>query len=284
MDAPSNEADPAARRIYRHGVIVRVTHWVNVVCLAVLLTSGLQIFNAHPALYWGDYSDFDHPVLAIDAQGGVNGGPARGVTRILGHAFDTTGVLGLTAGPAGALAPRAFPAWITAPPYQDLATGRHWHFLFAWLFVLNGAVYLLSGFASGHFLRDLLPSRDQMRHVGRSILDHARLRFPRGEAARDYNVLQKLAYLAVVFLLLPVMVLAGLSLSPALNAAFPWLPALFDGRQSARTVHFIFATLIVLFVLVHVAMVLLSGPWNNIRAMVTGRYNIDGQAAHGGDD
>ena len=144
---------------------------------------------------------------------------------------------------------------------------------FAWLFALNGLVYLSAGLIGGHVRRDLLPARDQLtpRHLAREIADHARLRFP---ASRRYNVLQKLTYLAVIFVLLPMMVLTGLSMSPGMNAGFPWLPELFGGRQSARTLHFISASLIVLFVLVHLAMVLASGPLNSLRAMITGKYAV----------
>ena len=268
--------DPEKRdSIYRHSALVRVTHWINVLCLAGLLMSGLQIFNAHPALYWGKASDFDRPLLSIEAKEDDEQQRPAGVTTIFGHAFDTTGLFGLSAGPDGEDAEVAFPSWITVPGYRDLATGRRWHFLFAWLLVLNGAVYLISGFFSGHFRRDLMPDSGQLRHIGRSIADHVRLRFPEGEEAKRYNVLQKLSYLVVIFVLLPVMVLAGLTMSPALDAAFPWLAPLFGGRQSARTVHFILANLIVLFFLIHVVMVLLSGVWNNIRSMVTGRYDIE---------
>ena len=139
--------------------------------------------------------------------------------------------------------------------------------------MLTGLVYLSASLIGGHVRRDLLPARDQLtpRHLAREIADHARLRFP---ASRRYNVLQKLTYLAVIFVLLPMMVLTGLSMSPGMNAGFPWLPELFGGRQSARTLHFISASLIVLFVLVHVAMVLVSGPLNSLRAMITGKYAV----------
>jgi thiosulfate reductase cytochrome b subunit len=262
-----------ARRelVFRHALVVRVTHWINLLCMTALLASGLQIFNAHPALYWGARSDFEHPVLALDAV--QQGNEVRGVTRVLGASFDTTGWLGASV-EDGDMTPRGFPAWITVPSYQDLATGRRWHFFFAWLFVVNGAVYLLFGVLGGHFRRDLVPSGGQLRRIGATIRDHLLLRFPKGEEARHYNVLQKLTYLLVVFLVVPILILAGLAMSPALDSLFPWLPAAFGGRQSARTIHFICAWTIVLFVLVHIAMVLLSGVFNNLRSMITGRYAI----------
>jgi thiosulfate reductase cytochrome b subunit len=271
---PATTASPVARDasgkhraiVRSHSLLVRVTHWVNVLCVTLLLMSGLQIFNAHPALYLGSKSAFDAPVLALTARNSP-AGPV-GETTVLGVTFETTGVLGLsTAG--GQLQGRGFPSWLTIPSYQDLATGRRWHFFFAWAFVVNGLVYVVAGLLRRHVQRDLVPSTAELRGIGRSIGDHLRLRFHRG---RDYNVLQKLSYLAMIFLVLPLIVLAGMAMSPGLDAAFPWLPDLFGGRQTARTVHFVAAIAIVLFVLVHVAMVLLSGVWNNLRSMLTGRY------------
>ena len=254
---------------------MRVTHWLNVLCLSFLLLSGLQIFNAHPRLYWGQYgADADSPFVAIEAVS--DGDDLRGVTRIGPLSIPTTGVLGAS-DVDGEPTPRAFPTWATIPSYQDLAAGRRWHFFFAWLFVINGLAYLVYGFAAGHFRRDLAPDADQLTpgHLAREIADHARLRFPKGDEARRYNALQKFAYLGVVFLLLPTMVATGLTMSPGFDAVAPWLVDLFGGRQSARTIHFISATLIVAFVLVHVAMVLVSGAFNNLRSMVTGRYAIE---------
>jgi thiosulfate reductase cytochrome b subunit len=277
-------AQPVRHRsvIYRHPLLIRLTHWINVLCMALLLMSGLQIFNAHSALYWGDISDFDHPLAAIFAAPGKDGSQA-GMTRVFGHTFETTGVLGLSK-EDGRSVPRGFPSWATIPSYQDLATGRRWHFFFAWLLVINGAVYILYSLLSRHAWRDLVPTRDQLAHIGRSIIDHLRLRFPSGEEARHYNVLQKLSYLVVIFVLVPVMVLAGLALSPQMDASWPWLTALFGGRQAARTVHFIVATALLAFALVHVLMVLLSGVWNNLRSMITGRYVIEESPDHGRSD
>ena len=264
----------ADSQIHRHSLLVRITHWINLAALLVLLASGLQIFNAHPALYWGDVSTFARPWVAMVA--GERGEETVGVTKVGNAMFDTTGVLGFSDGQV-----RGFPSWATLPSYRSLADGRRWHFFFAWIFVLNGLVYVFGGLARGHFRRDLLPKRDQLtaRHLGQEVRDHARLRFPKGEAARRYNVLQKLSYLVVIFGLLPLMVLTGLSMSPGMNAGFGWAPELFGGRQSARTIHFLSAGLIVLFVLVHVLMVLVSSPWNSLRSMITGRFTIRGEGA-----
>jgi len=210
----------ADRWIYRHAAIVRVTHWINLLCLTILLMSGLQIFNPHPALYLGEQSSFDRPVLSMTAEFHANG--FAGITTILEQRLITTGILGVSK-LHGEDVERAFPSWATVPSGQDLATARRWHFFFAWLFVLNGLVYLGYGLASGHVRRDLLPSFSGLCRIGKSLVDHIRLRFPQGDEARHYNVLQQLTYLIVIFFLLPVIVLAGLAMSPGLDALFHWL-------------------------------------------------------------
>ncbi|PZM14638.1 cytochrome b/b6 domain-containing protein [Rhizobium tubonense] len=266
---------PVTTFIRRHSAVTRVTHWINVLCLSLLLMSGLQIFNAHPSLYWGQYgADADPSWLSIDAV--EDGGATRGVLRIGNLSITTTGILGVS-GIGDDAAQRGFPAWITVPSYQDLATGRRWHFFFAWLFVINGVVYTLYGFALGHFRRNLAPSAEEIspRHLKQEIADHARLRFPKGEKARHYNALQKLTYLLIIFIMLPLMLATGLTMSPGIDAGYPFLLDLFGGRQSARSIHFICAWSIVAFVIVHVLMVILSGLWNNLRSMVTGRYAIE---------
>jgi thiosulfate reductase cytochrome b subunit len=271
MDAGS-PAPVGQRVIYRHTLLVRVTHWVNAICFAFLLMSGLQIFNAYPTLNWGARSDFDRPLMALTARQ-ESDGSIKGVTTIFGKSFTTTGILGASRDESGEIVARGFPSWITIPSYQDLATGRRWHFFFAWLLVLNGAVYVANLFARRH-LKDFLPSDRELRSIPASIWEHLRLRFPKGDEALHYNVLQKLAYLSVIFAL-PILVLAGLTMSPAIDATFPWLLSLFGGRQSARTIHFVAAFYLVGFVIVHIVMVLISGFLNNMISMITGHYAIE---------
>ncbi|MBV8976647.1 MAG: cytochrome b/b6 domain-containing protein [Alphaproteobacteria bacterium] len=262
---------------YRHGWIVRLTHWANAAILFVMLLSGLQIFNAHPALYWGRSSDFDHPILSLTARG-TDDAVAKGVTQIGPWDFDTTGVLGASK-VDGQMTARGFPDWATIPGPQWLAMGRLWHFAFAWLFVANGLMFLVWATWRGHVRRDLLPTKDDIRHLPQEIVDHARLKFPKGEAAKRYNGLQKLAYSAVLFVVAPLIVATGLAMSPTMDAAAPWLPWIFGGRQSARTIHFLCAFSFLAFFIVHIVMVVLSGTWNNLRSMITGRYAIEGERA-----
>ena len=257
----------------RHRLPVRIAHWTNLACLFVLLLSGLQIFNAHPALYWGDISRFDRPLLAMKAQRGADGA-LRGVTSVGDLRFDTTGVLGVSRNLAGRPVARGFPAWATIPGAKDLAQGRRWHFFFAWVFVINGLAYLLWSWRSRHLARDLAPTGAELRGIGDSVREHLRFHHPTGEAATRYNVLQKLAYLVVLFVLLPGIVLMGLAMSPTLDSVLGWMVDLVGGRQSARTWHFVFAFALVAFVVVHVVMVLVTGPLNQVRAMITGNYRV----------
>ena len=273
-DVDQRPAEPllAAERglVRRHRLSTRIWHWVNVVTVVVMLMSGLMIFNAHPRLYWGQYGANPDPAwLAIGSEEG------RGYLRVGAVELDTTGVLGASS-VDGRVQRRAFPGWATIPSNYDLALSRRWHLTFAWVFGLGIAGYLALSLVNGHLWRDLLPRLRELRprSLWRDIVHHATLRFPKGEAARRYNVLQKLAYLGVLLVLIPVMVLTGLTMSPAMDATWPWLLDLFGGRQSARSIHFIAAWLLVLFVVVHLVMVVLAGPWNEIRSMITGRYRL----------
>jgi thiosulfate reductase cytochrome b subunit len=286
---------------YRHRLPVRISHWINVICLAILLMSGLGIFNAHPALYWGQSSYSRRPpvleitareeapeTVADDASANADddvpespiAGP-RGVLRIAGHEFDTTGILGVSTYRNGENNLHAFPSWLTIPGNYSLADSRLWHFFFAWLFVINGIFYLLYSLLSGHMKRDLAPDRNEMRGIGASIIDHLKFRHPEGEAARRYNVLQKLAYLVVIFILLPLIILMGMAMSPMLDAVITGWVDWFGGRQSARTIHFIVAWLLVAFVLIHVFEVIVSGLWNHLRSMITGYYAIESSVEKG---
>jgi thiosulfate reductase cytochrome b subunit len=263
----------APQVIYRHRLPVRIMHWVNVLCLTILLMSGLQIFNAHPALYWSEDSRNSTRVLQITQK--EVGGQARGVTRIGGAEFDTHGVLGTSRNPEGTgYDARAFPSWATIPGPQWLAMARVWHFFFAWLFVANGVAYLAWTIFTGHLRRDMVPTRAEWRGMGRSIKDHLLLRHARGEDARRYNVLQNIAYLAIVFGVLPLIVLGGWAMSPMMDAFAPGWVGWLGGRQAARTLHFICATLLVAFVLVHLFEVIVTGLVNNVRSMVTGYWRL----------
>lgn len=219
---------------WRHPATVRITHWINVAAVVVLLMSGLNILAAHPHLYWGIRSTFADPWLSTPT----------------------------------------VPNWLLIPQGRNLAEARNWHFLFAWVFVLNGLVYLLFGLVTRRFGRRLWPSRADLAGFGASVAEHARFRFPTDDHARTYNVIQKLTYLAMVLVVLPLMLVTGLSMSPGFNAIGGVLLDIMGGRQSARTLHFIAAGLIVAFIVVHVGLVVWTGLFNNMRAMVTGWFVI----------
>jgi len=263
-----------SRPLYlRHALAVRIMHWINVVALTLMFMTGLQIFNAHPALYWGATSRFDDPAFATDAVRGPDG-RARGVTTVGDAQFDTTGVLGVSKRADGMRVKRGFPEWATIPGPRSLALGRRWHLFFAWLWVINGVCYLLWSLASRHLSRDLAMQRRDWRGIGRSIREHLHLHHPSGDEALRYNPLQKLAYLSVVFVLAPLAVLTGLSMSPQMDTVLGGWLALIGGRQSARTLHFVVMSLFVLFTVVHVLMVVYAGPINEMRSMITGRFRV----------
>ena len=268
LDDPSPSVPPTSRWHYRHLLPVRLGHWINVLCLPILIMSGFQIFNAHPALYWGNRSDRDRPILAITSVK-TESGERKGITMVAGRIFDTTGVLGLSGE-----RPRGFPSWATLPSAQWLAMGRRWHLFFAWIFVINGVFFGLYALLKGHFWRDLFPHWRDLQKIGKTILDHLLFRHPSGEEATHYNVLQKIAYTGVIFGLGPLIVLTGLAMSPAIDAAFPGLLTLFGGRQSARTIHFLACFAFIGFVVIHLFQVIVTGLWNNLRSMVTGWYTI----------
>lgn len=229
---PVQPAHPG-RLIRRQKLSTRITHWLWAISFFFLLMSGLQIFNAHPALYFGHQSGFtyDNAIFVIEG----------------------------------------FPSWATIPSSQDLATGRVVHFLFAWILVTTLLVWLVASLRNRHARKDLLPTRKDAKGLVPDIRDHLRLKLVH---AVRYSPLQKLAYGGVLFILFPLIILSGLSMSPGMNAVLPWLPELFGGRQSARTVHFIVMALLTGFFAVHMIMILLAGPINELRSIITGRYRL----------
>lgn len=259
---------------YRHPLPVRLMHWTNVIALVVLLMSGLNIFNAHTALYWGESSYGKKPPLLEMSAVEDNKGNLIGTTSLFGFKMNTTGLLGASRDLDGDMTELGFPTWITIPSVQWLAMARRWHFFFAWLLVMNGFSFVVYSLLSRHVSRDLLPTRQDFHSIGSSIIDHLLLRRAKGEEAARYNVLQKIAYLSVIFLAAPLMILMGLGMSPALDALFSGLVSLFGGRQSMRTLHFFVAWALVAFVFVHVFQVIVNGFWNNVRSMITGYFKI----------
>jgi thiosulfate reductase cytochrome b subunit len=265
---------------YRHKLPIRVMHWINVIALTILLMSGLNIFSAHPALYWGQSSyNGRAPILQIGSATDANDNIV-GMTRVFGHSFVTTGVLGASKGSDGELMDRAFPSWLTIPNGRWLSMARQWHLFFAWLFVINGLCYVAYSIISRHLSRDLAPTGGELRSIGQSVVDHVHFRHPSGEDSKRYNVLQKIAYLIVIFVLLPLVILMGLAMSPGFDTVWPGWVDIFGGRQSARTIHFTVAWLLVAFVLIHVFEVIITGVWNNLRSMITGRYRVDTEVSN----
>ena len=217
----------------RHALSTRLWHWLNLLSVVVLFMSGLTISNAHPRLYWGQW--------------------------------------GFAPEQAWLLVPR-FPDWMTIPGYYNLALARDWHLLMAWPFALGLLFIWIAMLANRHFRRDIATDRDEWRPaaIRRDIAAHLRLDFDHGPG--QYNFLQKLSYGLVLGVFLPMMVLTGMLISPGMEPSLGWLVELVGGRQSARSLHFLFAFAIVGFFVVHVMLVLLSGPLRQIRDMITGGH------------
>lgn len=215
----------------KHNLATRLWHWTNVVALFILFMSGLNIFNAHPRLYWGSY--------------GANTDPAW---LELGR----------------------FPGWITIPGHYSLADGRLWHFFFAWVLAVSLTLFMIISLVNRHVQRDLHIRKREWnpKAIWGDIIAHLKLDFSHG--AGKYNFLQKVAYISVIFVMIPLMIFTGLTMSPAMDANWNWLLTVFGGRQSARSIHFIVAWGLVGFFVVHIALVLLSGPIRQLRDMIFG--------------
>ena len=231
-------AVPAAASTARHTAVVRVTHWIATLCFFALLVSGIEIVISHPRFYWGETGNaltpslFDLPI------------PASRSTVPTGYEY----VL----------------------PDQN-GWSRYLHFQSAWVVVLTGLLYVIYGLYTGHFRKNLLPVwTDLSRRALAGVLAN-HLRFRRPDEAQSYNVLQRLTYLFVIFVLFPLVIWTGLAMSPAIASVFPATVTVFGGQQSARTIHFFVTVFLVLFLLVHVGMVCFSGFGNRMRAMITGR-------------
>lgn len=263
--------------VFKHRISTRLWHWINALALTVLLMSGLMIFNAHPRLYWGQYgANMDRAWLEIGAT------PTSGYLKLGETTIPTTGVLGRWTDGEGRSRTNAFPGWATIPSNYNLALARHWHLAFAWVLAFGLLFYLLRSLFNGHIRKDLTLSPKELRpsHIWHDIKEHARLRFPTGEAALHYNTIQKITYIGVIFILIPLVILTGLTMSPGMNAAWPWLVDIFGGRQSARSLHFIAAAGLAAFFVVHILLVILAGPYNEVRSMITGKFRLPKERVH----
>ncbi len=233
----------------RHTFTVRITHWITVACFFALLVSGIEVLISHPRFYWGE-------------EGNVNIQPLFTLPIPASRSIVSTGY--------GYVLP------------DQNGWSRSLHFEAAWALVLTGFLYFLAGLIGGHFRKNMVPSGADLSWaaLSKSIADHLRFRRPSASEAASYNVLQRLVYLGVVFVLFPMTVWTGLAMSPAIASVAPSGVMLLGGQQSARTLHFFCTVLLVLFVIVHIVMVGFSGFGNRMRAMITGQItaqDIDNQ-------
>jgi thiosulfate reductase cytochrome b subunit len=236
----ADSAVPTTVVASRHSVLVRITHWITTLCFFALLVSGFEIVISHPRFYWGETGN----VL-------------------------TTPLFRIPIPSSRALVPTGYGYVL---PDQN-GWSRALHFQSAWVAVLTGLLYVFFGLLTGHFRKDLLPGKADLSWRGFSTVIAGHLRFERPSERRawSYNVLQRLTYLFVIFVLFPLVIWTGLAMSPAFVSAFPATVTLLGGRQTARTLHFFISLALLLFLLVHVAMVALAGFRNRMRAMITGQ-------------
>jgi thiosulfate reductase cytochrome b subunit len=248
--APAAPVAPTTTATSRHSALVRVTHWVTTLCFFALLITGFEIVISHPRFYWGETGNVLTPALfqlPIPS--------SRSLVQT-GYGYEL--------------------------PDQN-GWSRYLHFQAAWIVVLTGLLYTVFSFLTGHLRKDLLPAQGELswRVLWRAIVKNLRFERPSASDAWSYNVLQRLTYLFVIFVLFPLVIWTGLAMSPAFVSAFPLTVTALGGQQSARTIHFLVSLALLLFVLVHVAMVSLAGFRSRMRAMITGRV-VAGRVRTGG--
>lgn len=235
----SVSAGPAAAISSRHSALVRITHWIITLCFVALLVTGIGILISHPRFYWGETgNDLTAPLFRIPIPASRNLVPT-------GYGY-------------------------TLPDQNGWS--RALHFQAAWLAVLTGMLYAIFGFLSGHFWKNLLPGKEELswKAFSAAIASHLRFKRPSEAEAWSYNTVQRVTYLFVIFVLFPLVIWTGLAMSPTFTSAFPATVTLLGGRQSARTIHFFVSLALVLFLVVHIAMICLAGFWSRTRAMITG--------------
>jgi thiosulfate reductase cytochrome b subunit len=236
---PLVDTAPATTAPPRHSPLVRITHWVTTLCALALILSGFEIVISHPRFYWGETGNPMTPSL-----------------------FDL---------PIPASRPWVHTGYNFVLPDQN-GWSRSLHFEAAWVVILTGLVYVIAGLSGRHFRKNLVPARADLTWHGLSqdIANHLRFRRPDASESWSYNVLQRLTYLAVIFVFFPVMIWTGLAMSPAIQSVFPFLASACGGQQSARTIHFFVTLLLVLFLVIHIIMICRAGFSHRMGAMITG--------------
>ena len=239
----SSAAVPVSAVPPRHSALVRVTHWITALCFLALLVSGVEILISHPRFYWGETGNvLTTPLFKIPI-------PASRSLVPTGYGY-------------------------TLPDQNGWS--RYLHFQSAWIAVLAGLLYGIASLLNGHLRKNLLPVRADLswRSFSNTIVSHLRFQRPGESEAWSYNLLQRLSYLFVIFVLFPLVIWTGLAMSPGFVSAVPATVTLLGGQQSARTIHFFVSVFLLLFLLVHVGMVWFAGFWSRMRAMITGRADL----------
>lgn len=252
--APSDSSGSSTQTV-GHRRWVRISHWIGVVSFFALCISGVFILAVHPRLYWGEVGNDLVPAI-LEFPLSNNYRPDEYEQMVAFTNVNETAV--------------------SSNRNYEIFNQNHWgrstHFLAAWFLVIAGLFYAIAGIVSGHIWRDLLPRARELapRALWRDLKNHLRLQFDPAATGPPYGLLQRVAYASVAFIAVPLMVITGLTMSPAVSAAYPVLLDLFGGYQSARTLHFFGFAALILFLVVHVAMVVLKGFRRQLRAMILG--------------
>jgi thiosulfate reductase cytochrome b subunit len=234
------------QKTQRHTALVRITHWITTIAFLALLVTGAEIVISHPRFYWGESGNSGTtPLFKIPI-------PSSRDTVPSGYSY--------------------------VMPDQN-GWSRYLHFEAAWVLVITGGIYVTAGLLTRHFRKNLFPAPpDRTWSAFREVFAKYLRRAPPDPAEKHaYNVVQRSSYLVVIFVLFPLVIWTGLALSPAFDAAVPAAVNLLGGRQSARTLHFFVSDLLVLFLIVHVAMITLAGFWTRMRSMITGRVTTNSE-------
>jgi thiosulfate reductase cytochrome b subunit len=227
----------------RHPFFVRATHWLTTLAVLALLVSGVEVLLSHPRFYWGETGNVEETPLFVIPVPASRSSVPTGYDYVL--------------------------------PDQN-GWSRYLHFQSAWLLAFSGLAYFVAGLGSGHFRKNLVPASADLKWpaLGRSIAEHVRFAAASVGDPWSYNPLQRIAYLAVIFVLVPLVIWTGLAMSPGFTAIWPATVTLLGGKQSARTLHFVISVALTLFLFVHLAMLVLAGFTSRLRAMITGEAEV----------
>ena len=241
-----------------HKKWVKISHWIATLGFLLLAFTGFEILMVHPRLYWGEVGNELTPAILEFP-----------ISRNYQHGSWQESIPFFEGKDVPVSAARTFDPQM----FNENGWGRSLHFLAAWILILIGVFYLITGIVQGHFRNYIWPGIKELSpgKIWRDVKMHLQLKLPDADGGPRYGVLQKMTYSGVIFFVLPLAIITGLTMSPAITASFPFLLDLFGGMQSARTIHFFTSLILELFLVVHIIMVIITGFKKQIRYMTIGK-------------